>query len=150
VGATIDLGGVVRFMLQDHPYQNVYFNALVRGVRGSRGYFEIDYWGLSCRETLEHLLRNETVDPVRVAGHGPPVKYNSYILPIESRHRLHYVHKEEAEFFVVYDYLERDIPEGFFGEPYFSVMEDGIPLASIYRRSILPSTRVESAKGHLN
>ncbi|MBI3366085.1 hypothetical protein HY041_00455 [Candidatus Roizmanbacteria bacterium] len=35
-----------------HPYEYVYFNALVNGLRGADGKFELDYWGASEKEAL--------------------------------------------------------------------------------------------------
>jgi hypothetical protein len=46
-----------------HPYEYVYYNALVGGVRGAVGRFELDYWGVSLPAALAalraHLIRTE-------------------------------------------------------------------------------------------
>jgi hypothetical protein len=38
-----------------HPYQTVYFNALVGGPRGAAGRFELDYWGSSLKEAGRYV-----------------------------------------------------------------------------------------------
>jgi hypothetical protein len=36
-----------------HPYQYVYYNSLVGGLRGANGKYETDYWGAANREAVE-------------------------------------------------------------------------------------------------
>jgi hypothetical protein len=49
--------GIVRL----HPYEYVYYNDLVGGVRGAYGEYELDYWCTAYRETMEFV--NETAPP---------------------------------------------------------------------------------------
>ncbi len=66
-------------MIGLHPNQYIYFNALVGGVPGAAGRFDIDYWGNSLAEAADRLEDYvETVDgpsaterPMRVAVCGP-------------------------------------------------------------------------------
>ena len=44
-----------------HPYEYVYYNALVGGVAGAEGRYELDYWCTAYRELTEHL--NEVAPP---------------------------------------------------------------------------------------
>jgi hypothetical protein len=53
-----------------HPYEYVYYNELVGGVRGAEGSFEMDYWCTSYREMVEQLNLNAPPD-ARVAAWGP-------------------------------------------------------------------------------
>jgi hypothetical protein len=41
-----------------HPYEYVYFNSLVGGLKGAYGKYETDYWGKSMRESVEWLKIN--------------------------------------------------------------------------------------------
>lgn len=45
-----------------HPYQYIYFNPLLGGVRKAYGNFETDYWMLSVKEAAEWLIRHEKID----------------------------------------------------------------------------------------
>ena len=44
-----------------HPYQYVYFNGFIGGLRGAFGRFETDYWALSMREAAEWVNQNQTL-----------------------------------------------------------------------------------------
>jgi hypothetical protein len=57
---------IVRF----HPYEYVYYNELVGGVRGAEGSFEMDYWCTSYRELVEQLNSDAPPD-ARVVAWGP-------------------------------------------------------------------------------
>lgn len=57
------LGGVFAFgvawpvqsMVRLHPYEYTHYNALVGGIEGAEGRYELDYWALSYREAAERL-----------------------------------------------------------------------------------------------
>ncbi len=54
------------YLREIHPYQYAYYNALVGGMRGAAGRFELDYWGSSYREAvlaLREHLKGETGGP---------------------------------------------------------------------------------------
>jgi hypothetical protein len=55
----INLFWVVRFMIQNHPHQNLYFNVLVGGMQRAKENFELDYWGLTFRKGLEYIARTD-------------------------------------------------------------------------------------------
>jgi hypothetical protein len=58
--------GIVRL----HPYEYVYYNELVGGVRGAYGQFELDYWCTSYREAVQAV--NRIAPPAaKVAIWGP-------------------------------------------------------------------------------
>ncbi|MCC6776707.1 MAG: glycosyltransferase family 39 protein [Hyphomicrobiales bacterium] len=66
-------------MARLHPYEYTYFNRLAGGVRGARGHYMLDYWGLSFKQASQALLarlaeRHEQKPPDRrwrVAVCGP-------------------------------------------------------------------------------
>jgi hypothetical protein len=43
------------FIFLAHPYQYVYYNALVGGVQGAYRHYELDYWGTSFQEVGRYL-----------------------------------------------------------------------------------------------
>jgi hypothetical protein len=53
-----------------HPYQYVYFNSLVGGVRGAEGKYELDYWATSYREAAL-FLNGRVSQNARVVVYGP-------------------------------------------------------------------------------
>jgi hypothetical protein len=42
-------------MMELHPNESIYYNALVGGVKGADGRFELDYWGTSIAQAAEEL-----------------------------------------------------------------------------------------------
>jgi hypothetical protein len=54
---------VARAMARLHPYEYVYFNALVGGLPGAAGRFETDYWAKSYKEAAEWLRSRVEADP---------------------------------------------------------------------------------------
>jgi hypothetical protein len=51
---------------QLYPYQYIYFNELVGGVKGANGKFEMDYWGASLKEAAQWLATHEAKDPEHI------------------------------------------------------------------------------------
>ncbi len=86
----IGLVGVVVEMAQIHPYQNVYFNALVdrRTPESLRNQYEMDYWRTSYREGLEYLLEHYPNSPVHISGQIGWITRNRTILPATERQRV--------------------------------------------------------------
>lgn len=46
----------IRYMVADHPYEYIYYNQLVGGVRGAFGNYELDYYYVSQTEASEWLI----------------------------------------------------------------------------------------------
>ena len=57
-------------LVQLHPYEYIYYNSLVGGVKGAEGYYELDYWCTSYREAVEYVNRHAP-DASRVVAWGP-------------------------------------------------------------------------------
>lgn len=93
--AILVCAGVVQgwIMARLHPNEYIYYNALVGGVRGAYGKWEMDYWSNSMHEAVDRLselvlLENggmAPVDPVRVAVCGNDLSatyfYPPYLQP---------------------------------------------------------------------
>ncbi len=59
------------FMARNHPYEIVYFNPLIGGIKGARGNFEMDYYYHSTREAarkLKKYIQTHEEDNIIVAG----------------------------------------------------------------------------------
>lgn len=128
----VDMSGVAAFMVRSHPHQNVYFNALVGGVRGAAGEYEMDYWGPSYRRLLESLLDKDGRDAISVHAINEPGYYNSFILPAEERRRLNYTeHPAGADYYMTNFRWERtEFPEG---AEFACVEVYGVILSAAYR-----------------
>jgi hypothetical protein len=52
-----------------HPYEYVYYNHLVGGIRGAAGRYELDYWATSYREAVKILVEYlQRTEPDRYAS----------------------------------------------------------------------------------
>jgi dolichyl-phosphate-mannose-protein mannosyltransferase len=135
VGAilALNMGTTIRFMVAAHPYQNVYFNVLAgRNLTEVRRNLELDYWGLSYRQALEYVLRNDSADVLKIAVANAPGIYNSYILPSSDRTRLRLTDDPSfADYFISnYRWHPADYD---YGEPFHSIDVDGGSIITIRR-----------------
>lgn len=56
VAVCIDCFFALSFIVRNHPNQHVYFNALAGGYKNAKENFDMDYWGISQKQALEHLV----------------------------------------------------------------------------------------------
>lgn len=86
VTAVIYLGSLAVDMVRLHPYEQVWFNRAVGGLRGADGRFETDYWGLCYKKAVEILTERVTEEygesppRMRVASEGARTS-TEYFLP---------------------------------------------------------------------
>ena len=74
---TLALSITLRDMVQLHPYQYAYFNALAGGVRGAdRGYM-LDYWGLAFKQATDQLRTS-----LKASGANPPAGRSYWIVAV--------------------------------------------------------------------
>ena len=81
-----------------HPHQQVYFNALVDtdtpGALANR--YDMDYWLVAQRQSLEYLLARHPDDTLRV----PATYHVPQILPSSDRERIVIVDARDADFYL--------------------------------------------------
>ena len=74
-------------MVKYHPYQHLYFN-FIAGKDYSK-VFDTDYWGLSYKEGIEYILKNDQRDKIKIETLYPKSREKiSYILDEKERSRL--------------------------------------------------------------
>jgi len=93
---TLSLASTAYGMVTNHPHQNVYFNFLVE--KNARNNFELDYWGLSYRQALEHILEKEPKGVINFTATNWPGQFNLEILDPIERSRLRHTSEAEAEY----------------------------------------------------
>ena len=67
-------------IIQLHPYEYIYYNSFVGGVKGAERYFELDYWGASYRNVATYLNANAPED-AQVVVFGPTFSLSRYTRP---------------------------------------------------------------------
>jgi len=118
------------FMIKNHPHQNVYFNILAG--KDLRNNFELDYWGLSYRQALEYILKNDPRSDIKINAANFPGEFNIDILPSKDRVRLEYVENiNDADYFLSeYRSHKQNYP---YPNKFFSINIDGAEIMVVYK-----------------
>jgi hypothetical protein len=128
----VNLGGAAHFMIASHPHQAVYFNSLAGGIRGAEGRFELDYWGLSYRAALEHILANDERDVIKVYVVSEPGRHNAMILTPDERRRIVFVDRPVKANYYLTTYRWQDAA-GASGDEVYSIEVGGAKIMAVYR-----------------
>ena len=117
-------------MIRNHPYQNVYFNNLAGNNVGE--IFELDYWGLSFRQGLEYIVKNDTRPVIKLAANVPPPLMNNAIF-LERRDisRLQLTRIDQADYFLT-NYRWHPQPYPLANEVY-TVPVDNLKIMSVFK-----------------
>ncbi len=112
-------------MISLHPYQNVYFNRFAGKDLGfTQTRYDMDYWGLACRESLEHILKTDPSDSITVLYAYDPIFLNSYLLSEKDRKRLVFQDRKDLPKYRVN--IHRFRAENYAGyKNYFQVKREG-------------------------
>jgi len=87
--------------IKNHPYEYVYFNEFVGGVKGAYGNYEMDYYFHSLRQASEWVKQNAVKD---ANTSGKKIKVGAWLTPPVS----YYLRKDTAKFEVCFiRYYER-------------------------------------------
>jgi hypothetical protein len=119
---------IVKFMIQSHPRQYLYFNRLANPID-----FQLDYWGLSYRQALEYLVATDPSPEIKIYTANDPGKINSCFLASLDVNRLTYVsHPAEAEYFLT-NYRNRRDELEYYQNEYYSIKVDQTKILGIYQ-----------------
>ena len=130
---SVNLMNVAYFMIKNHPYQNVYFNAFAgRDMADVKDNFELDYWGLSYRKALEYIVEHDSSKEIRVYVDFIPGVLNSIMLNAQDSRRLKYVNNiNKAKYFVGNYKWHRK--EYLFKKEFYSTKVNGVKIVCVYQ-----------------
>ena len=98
----LSLSQIIFTMITDHPFQNIYFNRLAgKDMQEIKNKFELDYWGLSYKQALEYILKNDPDRVITIAVDNPLIpliQNNLNILSAQDRNRFKQVPLNEAKY----------------------------------------------------
>lgn len=99
------------FMVRYHPFNQVYFNNFIAHTDENIGkHFELDYWGSSFKNGLEHIIQSNPPGIIKVGGEYPNlVEDNIMSLPRDKRSRFQCVNMGEADYVLINN---RGLPGG--------------------------------------
>lgn len=97
------LAGYAYLMVQNHPHQNSYMNFMA-GTRPSFTY-DVDYWGISNKEALQHILGHDSSPKIRIAGRfAAPIQTAALSLPKADRDRITIAGENDDPDYIVTNY----------------------------------------------
>jgi len=119
------------FMVQNHPFENVYFNALSGDPATLRQRYEMDYWGLSYKQGIDYILTHDSRDKIKIFTTIPIELYVEYMLPKSQGSRFVFVEPNDAEYFLsTYRWHPNDYP---YSDKVFSIKVRGTEIMTVYR-----------------
>ena len=110
-----------------HPYEYLYFNELIDGLKGASGKYELDYWGASYKEATEWLVNNNELthsDLIYACNVDWSVDYYS-----QKEFFITYGSDETANY-TICD-TENELKRGYTGEIIYQVKRQGVVLNTI-------------------
>jgi hypothetical protein len=121
------------FMVQNHPHQNVYFNFLLpREDEYLRRNWELDYWGVSYRQALEHILAIDPTNKIKVVADTNPADKNTLILAKAERERIEFVEDLRAGHYFITNY--RWHPRDYkIDSEIYSIVVQGSKIMSVFK-----------------
>jgi hypothetical protein len=127
----------VYFMIQSHPNQQVYFNALAGKEVEKK--FEMDYYGPSYRKGLTYIVETDKRSSIPVYANFVTGKLNASLLKPEDRKRIHYVEDpQQASYFITNYKFEENLKPYLAGQfPFvnevFAVQVGEAKVMAVYR-----------------
>lgn len=93
---------ITGFMVKHYPIQHVYYNCILRFTPPEyiRNNFEMDYWGVSYRQSLEYILENDDSPIINVNISNFADYMIIKILSPKDRNRVNFVPFEKATYFI--------------------------------------------------
>ena len=85
-------------MYQNHPHQYAYFNILAGHDIAKT--WELDYWGSSFKQGLEHVATIDDADKISVGVSSSPGKTNLMMLTVEDQTRFTIADEGDSDYFL--------------------------------------------------
>ena len=124
---------VTKFYVSYHPYEYIYFNELVGGVKGATGNFEVDYWAASDKEALtwlsDYLTKNNIQKP-KIATCSKSATLGYYLPEAKDYNNK----MKKADYIVCYDGVLKNKIEKIPGSTLIhTVTRDDVPFNYVYK-----------------
>jgi len=130
----------VSFMVKNHPFEHLYFNRFAgKDMQEIKQRFELDYWGLSYRNTLEYIVRTDSSPRIRVFPMTYPGRLNVIMLDPRDRARIDLVFSPNDADYVTTTYRShpQDYPQA---REVYSVKVGNASIASVFLGGLKSAT----------
>jgi hypothetical protein len=116
-------------MIKTHPFGNVYFNELAPQMTEFHEGFDKDYWGISGKQSLEYILKNDASSLIKVCGKAQHIP----LLPANQRKRVSFVKCSEADYEIT-NYRGKDYYQSFnLSKAWHVIRVNGMPIIAIIK-----------------
>jgi hypothetical protein len=134
-------------MVHLHPHENIYFNFLAgKDMKAVKKNFELDYYGISSKQALEYILRNDPSLKLNICAEQYPQWLNVQYLPMEQRNRIRIVDLEYADYIICqYRFHNNDYD---FKHEFFSVKVGNARIMSVFKLTDL-ERKIAAPKGQV-
>ena len=127
------------WMIKNHPFQFVYFNTLAG--KNINNNFELDYWGVSNKHSLEYILINDSNKKIKLfVASASPYGYTLEMFDKKDKKRIEFVNNvTNADYLVTNHYYQNGNPKILnynFKNNYNLVKEfkiNNMPINSVYK-----------------
>lgn len=98
----LQIVATISFMIQNHPFHQVYFNNLVSHEEEYlRKNYEMDYWGVSNMQALKYILEHDNANLIRVTSIYPEILQNNIdMLPPDDRKHFVLLVPDSAQYLI--------------------------------------------------
>ena len=120
-----------------HPHQNVYFNPFFK--KNFYNNFEMDYWGLSNKTSLEYIINNNTKFPLTIGTKSfSSLEMSALILNESDKNKILITHNLNKAEYILSNYrplIQRNfvIDKNKY-KKYYDVIVDGVAINSVYKK----------------
>jgi len=125
------------WMVKNHPHQYVFFNSFIKGNLTKK--FELDYWGLSYKQSFEYLLKNDNSRNIKVYNLSEmKLFYHLFSLEESQRNRIIPVKNlDEADYLITNYYNDKNLYDEFFYKKFkvfFDIKVDNSSINTIFKK----------------
>jgi hypothetical protein len=120
-------------MFNLYPYEYLYFNEAIGGLKGARNNFELDYWGQTYKEAVANTLAfyNRSNDLKNIKVYPCNV---SFAVLYYSKHEFQIINKSGEADVTICDY-DNDKRLGLTGKIITTISREGVPLNIVRLKS---------------
>lgn len=121
---------------KNHPYQHVYFNLMFKNYFHNN--FEMDYWGLSYRSSIEYIISNTDYQAKIATKSFASLEKTLLILKEEDKNKITITHNLSEADFIITNYMPKRSKDFVIDktkyEKYYEVLVDKKPINTVYKK----------------
>ncbi|MFN4151570.1 MAG: hypothetical protein ACK4IX_11555, partial [Candidatus Sericytochromatia bacterium] len=123
-------------MINNYPNQSIYFNEFVdrKTPEYLKKNYDLDYWGLSYKQSLEYILKNDTDKEINIVVDDYPGELNTFLLNKKDRKRIKLLKRRkisQAKYFITNNQYNNSIFKGM--NPFYSIIIYNSTIINVFK-----------------